>query len=1492
MYAIRSVTSDGEGWCPNSIAYDGPTIGSNGRYCYSEQEMIQNFVDRWVEPGKMRTIGANDCVNTDPHVVGDYVLPYVTAERTLLRQSKHSPPDEKMIVWTTTCTYQGQSVSNQNFAGLIRSQTYTCPNGLTPRNWTDDTSLAEKLCESNRVDAINLERRMQVSSCPVGHPCHPMTGDKSRAEQDFVFAGRPFYRHYHSLRELAPRAMPMGLGWTHSFAAWTMHPSNLDGIITGSGTFERLLPVSSGDYQLPTRKARFRILADGRYELRSITGEVEIYSSVGQLLELRDLDDPRKDVVLSYQTIAGRVQLKTATDVTGRQLLFDYDDDGLLVQINLPDGQSILYGYQNSNLVSVDYGNGQIKQYIYGEQGLSPNGDQGLLTGIVSEDGRRYGSFGYDAYSRVISSALHDDVGLTEVTQLSYPTRNSAVVQSMTGEITTYTTNNDRHRKPTSTTSSERSRAATYDHYGRVQSSTDTKGIVTLVTYEASGRRSTQVVGANSNDGSKRTIEEDWEDSHNRISELRVKNATGILVSKDNWSYNARGQIISASNADTASSSAISTTTTYCEDSSVCGLVGLRLQLDGPRTDLSDVLTYSYYLVDDPTCTPAANDCLYRRGDLWKVTNAKGQVTETLAYDGAGRPIMVKDANGVLNEYEYGPRGWLLSHRVKGGGTADRVTEIEYWPTGLISGITLPDGSYTGYIYDAAHRLTDVLDGDGNRIHYTLDGAGNRIKEEIFGTDNTLKRSLSRTYDVLGRMTTEKDANGYGTAYGYDPNGNATSTTDAQGTNSAATYDALNRLTQSLQDVGGIVASTKFKYDALDNLTEVTDPKGLKTTYTYDGFGQLKTTSSPDTGTTQRTYDEAGNVKTSTDARGITTTYAYDALNRVTSKSYPSQGEDISYTYDTVPAVCAPGEGFAVGRLSSMGDGSGRTDYCYNRFGDVVRKAQLINGKTFVVRYTYTTGGNLASVIYPDGAVADYVRNSQGRITGIGVTSGSSERQVLLTGASYLPFGPSTGWQYGNGRALVRSFDTEYRPTAVVDSAHQLKIGLGYDSTSRIVALESDSYAAGFDYDALGRLKAFRDTTANVAVEQYNYDATGNRLSFSNAGITTTYTYEATSHRLTSVDGVTRSYDAAGNTIGTLSGIKTFEYNQANRLSKVLMGGVVTQSYAYNARGERVQRGLDVTNSVYTAYDEAGRWLGDYDSLGNSKQQVIWMDDMPVGLLGDGVLHYVEPDHLGTPRLVFNPMRNVPVWTWDIKGEAFGNSLPNQDPDIDGQDLVFDMRFPGQRHDAVSGLNYNYYRDYDPSSGRYVQSDPIGLGGGVSTYGYVGGSPLGAVDPLGLAATTVDACVARWGPECGVVQPMGPSVSPRSLGTGVVATIWCAIAGCIVQPAATFSPIPRRNMTRLEERQFDRHCTNSEDPCGELKLATRRAIDDARVKMNDMLTDKSGMYGTSRWGTHATGLQGRLENIAAMISLGQKLGCDMSTEAALAGNLFLPGMPR
>ncbi|KAF0813413.1 putative deoxyribonuclease RhsC [Andreprevotia sp. IGB-42] len=106
-------------------------------------------------------------------------------------------------------------------------------------------------------------------------------------------------------------------------------------------------------------------------------------------------------------------------------------------------------------------------------------------------------------------------------------------------------------------------------------------------------------------------------------------------------------------------------------------------------------------------------------------------------------------------------------------------------------------------------------------------------------------------------------------------------------------------------------------------------------------------------------------------------------------------------------------------------------------------------------------------------------------------------------------------------------------------------------------------------------------------------------------------------------------------------------------------------------------------------------------------------------------------DQLGTPRQITDPASNAVVWRWD--SEAFGNTQANQDPGNTGNQFVYNLRFPGQYYDAESGRHYNYFRDYDPQTGRYVQSDPIGLAGGsFSTYAYVNGNPIGINDPLGL----------------------------------------------------------------------------------------------------------------------------------------------------------------
>jgi RHS repeat-associated protein len=124
----------------------------------------------------------------------------------------------------------------------------------------------------------------------------------------------------------------------------------------------------------------------------------------------------------------------------------------------------------------------------------------------------------------------------------------------------------------------------------------------------------------------------------------------------------------------------------------------------------------------------------------------------------------------------------------------------------------------------------------------------------------------------------------------------------------------------------------------------------------------------------------------------------------------------------------------------------------------------------------------------------------------------------------------------------------------------------------------------------------------------------------------------------------------------------------------------------------------------------------------------------PVSVIVNAVLasnvYYIHADHLNTPRVITDSSNKV-VWRWDA--DPFGASTANEDPDGDGAKFTYNLRFPGQYYDKETNLHYNYFRDYDPTTGRYVQSDPIGLEGGGNTYAYVEGNPLSSIDPMGLA---------------------------------------------------------------------------------------------------------------------------------------------------------------
>jgi RHS repeat-associated protein len=135
--------------------------------------------------------------------------------------------------------------------------------------------------------------------------------------------------------------------------------------------------------------------------------------------------------------------------------------------------------------------------------------------------------------------------------------------------------------------------------------------------------------------------------------------------------------------------------------------------------------------------------------------------------------------------------------------------------------------------------------------------------------------------------------------------------------------------------------------------------------------------------------------------------------------------------------------------------------------------------------------------------------------------------------------------------------------------------------------------------------------------------------------------------------------------------------------------------------------------------------LEETDDQGNPLADYIYLDNQPVAVLSPsaGQGYFLHDDRLGTPQFATDSSQSI-VWTASYGPFGEIAAVPSL--------IVQNLRLPGQEYDTDTGLYHNGFRDYAPGRGRYLQSDPIGLIGGLNTYAYAGSNPVTEIDPLGL----------------------------------------------------------------------------------------------------------------------------------------------------------------
>jgi RHS repeat-associated protein len=606
----------------------------------------------------------------------------------------------------------------------------------------------------------------------------------------------------------------------------------------------------------------------------------------------------------------------------------------------------------------------------------------------------------------------------------------------------------------------------------------------------------------------------------------------------------------------------------------------------------------------------------------------------------------------------------------------------------------------------------------------------------VAGTTGNLHRQNFIDYDELGRVRAKRGNDGQHLAYAYTLNGKVKTITDVGANPDRVTtylYDPLDRVKQIIDAKNG---NTYFKYDASDRIVEVKDPRGRITTYKYDGFGQLWTQISPDTGTTSFAYNAGGQLTSMTRHDGSTLTYDYDdPLGRL--RSITGAGELRSYTYD----ACANGKGQMCSVVSALnGANVTKVDLTYTQQGQLATRADKAGGFTDTTNYQYDGMGRLTKLTYPSavnttyGVAANYAY-SHGKLTSLTATIGTGTLNIA-TGIQYQPFGGATGWTYGNGMTRGQGYDLDGRLQAISSNngptvMQSLTYAWNANDLIEAVTNVDGANSHDYEYDEVGRLtKDFIGGSTTGTLDQF--DAVGNRISRGStapgSAPTSQYTIEPTSNQMLNQTGnANRNFVYTPNghlqsSTGWL-GNRSYVYDAFDRLKSTTVDGVAT-SYLVNALDQRMGKTGPLGTFRYV-YAGQNMLLAEHDGEGATGwKNFLYLNGEPVALVsGNGVRYFLHNDHLGRPELITDINKTL---KWKAANGSYSRTVTLGDPNM------MKLGFPGQYWDEETDTWHNGFRDYDPYTGRYIQSDPIGLAGGLNTYAYVDGNPVMRADPSGL----------------------------------------------------------------------------------------------------------------------------------------------------------------
>ncbi|MDI1257915.1 RHS repeat-associated core domain-containing protein [Aquabacterium sp.] len=958
-----------------------------------------------------------------------------------------------------------------------------------------------------------------------------------------------------------------------------------------------------------------------------------------------------------------------------------------------PRGARLKYSYESAtgNLLTTTYASGRI-------QGRS-NYNTFSQPGKIKDVRGLYTLLKYDARGNVLETIqLKSGFGATTDPTTYAPSATDAVAQ-----IAAWTIN-------------------TYDSYGNLLTSKKVRDMATKVGpsveygYEATNTYRNKITrrGDKNGDG---TIATDEFDTATLVPDAVGQTKTGVdgRWSTVTYAYDDQGRVKSVTNAANVTS---------------------RIEYDGNgNVKLEKLEATVAGAVRQLQVT--ANE--YDDADR-KVRVMANGLTASFEYDAAGNLTTQTDPDGRTLSYTYDEMNRMVAAQDKEGNRVAKTLDIDGRPLA----VTDPNGLTVNYSYwDASRdfRLKRVIQpkaagfANARAVEYDYDEVGNVKSTKVIPADGSAARETLSTYDELSRPTrvvgplVNDPVNGNirrVTKYTYDNLGGLTQVnagrTDATGTNAASdnvtlqasyTYDDFGR---KLKDKDGVGRTWAYTYSTAGDVLTVTDPRAKVTTNTWNTDGTLKTRSN-EVGTVTFTRDVLGLPTKVVNTNPVyTQDFTYNGQRRLESVR-DSRGNKTLY-YEYSPA----------GQLNAMRDSEGaETNYLYDRAG---RLSGLWAANYDYLTFAYDKGGRLSEKWSPNGVKAEYTYNDDGSLQGIRHVVAGAEKAKH----SYL----YDAW--GNRKEHAENL-----------AGSELKYGYEYDELNRLIKAQYSQSVGG--------------TPTTNLIGQYRYDILNNRTRQTDKdGNYLNYVYDNVNgvptnvgaHQLNQIDlynlaGVKQStqatlnYDAAGNLTSKTAGntVQVLNWDANNDLRQVVSqvstvaGGTTTvtaynEIYNYDHEGRRTVRQMQTGNTLYQS-----QYL--YNGQDIHKEYALqWLTPVAAYTHGpaedDPLIHqssagnkYYHADGLGSPTLLTDVAGNVQAYKrFDPWGKVIGTggAMPT-------------YGYTGREPDLSTGYMYYRARYYDPTLGRFLGRDPIGLEGGLNVYAYVDNNPVNFTDPSGLYAKSI-----------------------------------------------------------------------------------------------------------------------------------------------------------